>query len=96
MSTQPEQVLEGQLVAQLQTLGYVRLNQCFLLWITLWKSIAYSKEFTTFASTVPVLLPVRSACGSFFVHSALKKYTSPAYQRSTLEGSFLFNLLCHA
>ena len=82
MAKQPEQILEEQLVTQLQWLGYV-----FVLFI-LFKSIKINnikkntlkkfiefKKGVTFASTVPLLLPVRSAQGSFFFIGFASKST---------------------
>lgn len=95
LGTQPKKVVESQWVGLLQNLVRILWNECALLWITLWKSIVKPKELATFTLTVPVLLPVRSACGSFFVHSAHNKCTSHVYLRSTLEAFFLFSLLCY-
>lgn len=42
------------------------------------KSIAQLHSCVTFAATVPVLLPVRSACGSFFLNKVHKNTPSMA------------------
>ncbi len=50
-----------------------------------------SKNSNTFASTVPVLLPVRSACGSFFLNKTLNNTPSMPLCDAHLEGFFFYN-----
>ena len=50
-----------------------------------------SKYNHTFAATVPVLLPVRSACGSFFLNKTHKNTPSMPLCDAHLEGFFFYN-----
>jgi hypothetical protein len=50
------------------------------------------KNSCTFEITVPVLLPVRSAHGSFFfIGFTINEYTSSVTQSGKLQGTFLLN-----
>ncbi len=73
MAKQPEQILEEQLVAQLQRLGYGLASYSFIKSLNFnifknfnLKMVPKTKKDITFASTVPALHTVRSASGSFF------------------------------
>ncbi len=55
------------------------------------KCIAQLRNCVIFASTVPVLLPVRSACGSFFLNKTHKNTPSMPLCEAHLEGFFFYN-----
>lgn len=54
------------------------------------KSIAQLHNCVTFAATVPVLLPVRSACGSFFLSKTHNNTPSMPLCDAHLEGFFVY------
>ena len=98
MAKQPEQILEEQLVAQLQKLGYGLV--CFRLYKLLifrlfgnliLKIFTESKKGVTLVSTVPALHTVRSASGSFFFYSnSTNNNTPPMPLYDAHLGGFLF------
>jgi hypothetical protein len=74
MAKQPEQILEEQLVAQLQRLCYGLAQFHYHKSLTInsfnnliLKMFTKFKKDITFIPTVPLLLPVRTAQGSFFL-----------------------------
>jgi uncharacterized membrane protein YgcG len=102
MAKQPEQILEEQLVEQLQRLnyglGYIKAEKELIQQMHSQSTVKKIKEmFTesknsiTFAPTVPVLLPVRSACGSFFLNKIQNNTPSMPLFEAHLEGFFVYS-----
>ena len=52
---------------------------------------AINKVNTTFVLTVPVLLPTRTACGSFFCTNTTYLFTAPPLLDVNLGGFFVSN-----
>jgi hypothetical protein len=99
MAKQPEQILEEQLVAQINAFAF-DLNGYFLckiLKVNIFKNIVLKmftgfKKGITFVPTVPLLLPVRTAQGSFFfIGFASKSIHLFCLSLMHTEGVFSFN-----
>lgn len=84
MSRQPEQILEEQLVSQCKSLAFgslvfrmiKSLKNNIIKNLTL-KMFTEFKKGVTFVSTVPLLLPIRTAHGSFFFDSIFTNNNTP-------------------